>query len=357
MTLILSNQDVDDLLTMPECIDALEDAYRELAQGRGVNRRRTDSLVPGNQPDTLYSLKSMDGIVPKFGVGAVRINSDLVTWPVRAGTMRREKIPAAPGKRWVGLVLLFSTGTGEPLAIFPDGYLQRLRVGATNGLGAKYLARTDAHEVALLGSGWQASGQAMAIAAVRPVKRIRCYSPNAEHRATFARTMSEKLGVEIIPVDTPEQAVKGADIVLCATNTVDHIFLARWLEPGMHISSIKPPEIESLAIQQADRVVIHTHDDTPLQITPPGMIIPGNTGGRGWSAIEELDLHSVAALPELIAEMSPGRDTPEQITCFLNNLGMGYQFAAAGAAFYRKAKAQGRGHELPTDWFTQDVHP
>jgi hypothetical protein len=77
----------------------------------------------------------MDGIVPGLGVGAVRINSDIVSWPVRDGTVRREKIPAAPGERWVGLVLLFSMETGEPLAIFPDGYLQRLRVGAANGLG------------------------------------------------------------------------------------------------------------------------------------------------------------------------------------------------------------------------------
>ncbi|MGK0298555.1 MAG: alanine dehydrogenase [Gammaproteobacteria bacterium] len=357
MTLILSNKDVDDLLTMPECIDALEDAYRELGQGRGVNRRRSDSLVPGKDPETFYGLKTMDGIVPKFGVSAVRINSDVVSWPTRAGTMRREKIPAAPGNRWVGLILLFSSETGEPLAIFPDGYLQRLRVGAANGLAAKYLSRTNAEEVALFGSGWQASGQLMAITAVRSIKRIRCYSPNAEHCRTFSKEMSEKLSVEIIPVTSPDDAVKGADIVICATNTVDNVLLDRWLEPGMHISSIKRPEIEETAIQRADYVLIHTHDDAPLLITPPGLVIPENENGKGWNAIPDVNFDALPTLPELIAGKFSGRESPEQITCFLNNLGMGYQFAAAGAAFYRKAKAAGRGHELPTEMFTQDVHP
>src|SRR5688572_3814987 len=153
--LLLSNQEVDRALTMRECMAALEDAYRELAAGRGVNRRRSDTLAPTVRPDALYSLKSMDGIAVGPGVSAVRINSDIITWPREGGTLRREKVPAAPGGRWVGLVLLFSTENGEPLAIFPDGYLQRLRVGATNGLGIQYLARADAATAGLLGSGWQ----------------------------------------------------------------------------------------------------------------------------------------------------------------------------------------------------------
>jgi len=147
MTLILSNDDVGNLITMPQCIEVLEEAYAELAEGRGVSRTRSDCFAPTARDDALYSLKSMDGVIPKFGVGAVRINSDIVTWPKKGNNVRREKVPAAPGKRYVGLVLLFSTETGEPLAIFPDGVMQRLRVGAANGLGAKYLARKDAASV------------------------------------------------------------------------------------------------------------------------------------------------------------------------------------------------------------------
>lgn len=357
MTLILSNQDVDELLTMPECLAVLEDAYLEFAAGRGVNRRRSDSLAPTARPDALYALKTMDGIAPKFGVGAVRIDSDIVTATRSDGNLRREKIPAAPGGRWVGLVLLFSTETGEPLAILPDGYLQRLRVGACNGLGIKYLAREDARTVALLGSGWQAGGQALAAAAVRRIDRIRCYSPNPERRRAFARAMSEQAGVEIVPVETPEQAVTGADIVLCATNSLENVFFERWLEPGMHVSSIKRPEIEAAAVRRAHRVVIHARDPAPSHAAAAGIVSPEVAEGKGWTVLKELDFGALPTLPELIAGRMPGRDTPEQITCFINNIGMGYQFAAAGAAVYRKAKAEGRGREFPTGWFTQDVHP
>jgi alanine dehydrogenase len=148
MTLILSNDDVEKLLTMPECIEVMEEAYIELAEGRGVSRTRSDCFTPTTRADALYSLKSMDGVVPKLGVGAVRINSDIITWPKRGNNMRREKVPAAPNNRYVGLVLLFSVENGEPPAILPDGVMQRMRVGAANGLGIKYLARENAKTVA-----------------------------------------------------------------------------------------------------------------------------------------------------------------------------------------------------------------
>ena len=69
MTLILSNDDAEKLITMPECIDVLEEAYAELAEGRGVSRTRSDCFAPTSREDALYSLKSMDGVIPKFGVG------------------------------------------------------------------------------------------------------------------------------------------------------------------------------------------------------------------------------------------------------------------------------------------------
>src|SRR5580692_2924709 len=357
MTLILSNDDADKLITMPECIDVLEEAYAELAEDRGVSRTRSDTFAPTSREDALYSLKSMDGIIPKFGVGAVRINSDIVTWPKRGNNVRREKIPAAPGNRYVGLVLLFSTETGEPLAIFPDGVMQRMRVGAANGLGVKYLARQDAKTVAILGSGWQAGAQLMAVCAVRDIATIRCFSPNAANRDAFARQMAETLGVEIIPVAQPEEAIAGADIVMCATNSVDHIFFERWIEPGVHLSSIKIPEIEPNAVKRADRVAVHVHDTKPIHAATKG-IQPAETGsGRGWATADAIDFSKLPTLPELIVGRAEGRQSDAEVTCFLNNIGLGYQFAAAGALFYRKAKEAGAGHDLPTDWFTEDVHP
>lgn len=357
MTLILSNDDVERLLTMPDCIAALEEAYVELAEGRGVTRRRSDILTPTSRPGALYGLKSMDGVVPKLGVGAIRVNSDILTWPSEGGNLRRVKVPAAPNRRYVGLVLLFSSETGEPLAIFPDGIMQRTRVGATNGLAAKYLARADVKTVGLLGSGWQAGTQLTGICTVRGIEAIRCFSPNAEHREAFAREMGPKLGVEVVPVGSPEEAVEGADVVMCATNSIDNVFFKRWVEPGMHLSSIKRPEIEPKAILRAEKVVIHTGDPTPMHFTTRDLVVPERTKGKGWALAEEIDFATLPTLPELVAGKIEGRTSDNEVTCFLNNLGLGYQFAAAGAVVYRKARETGAGRELPTDWFTEDVHP
>jgi alanine dehydrogenase len=357
MTLVLSNNDVEQLLTMRECIEVLEDVYVELSEGRGVNRVRSDCLVPSGRDDALYSLKSMDGVIPKLGIGAVRIDSDIVTWPKQGNGMRRVKVPAAPNGRYVGLVLLFSSETGEPLAILPDGVMQRIRVGATNGLGIKYLARQDATSVGILGSGWQAGAQLMAVCAVRNIGTIRCFSPNPERCEAFARTMSAALGVGIEPVGGPEDAIAGADIVMCATNSIDNIFFERWIEPGMHLSSIKLPEIETAAIRRADRVVIHTHDAKPLHVTTRDLAVPERAENKGWALGAAIDFNAMPTLADMIVGRAAGRGSDRDVTCFINNLGMGYQFAAAGAIVYRKAKERSLGHDLPTDWFTQDVHP
>ncbi len=358
MTLLLSNDDVANLLSMPECLDALEKAYIELDAGRGVNRIRSDTLTKHKEREgAVYGLKSMDGVAPVFGVSAVRINSDVVTWPKRGNTVRREKVPAANG-RWVGLVLLFSTDTGEPLAIMPDGVMQRMRVAGCNGLGAKYMAREDASDVGILGSGWQAGSQLMAITSVRKIDKIRCFSPNEDNRKAFAAEISPIIGVDVIPVDTPEDAIAGADVVLCATNTIDPIFFSHWIEPGMHISSLKRPEIEPAAYDKADRVAIHTNDPKPMHFSTADLQDDQEDGVKGWNAlVHEVDFANLPTLPQMIAGKYQGRTKPEEVTAFLNNIGLGYQFAACGSVVYRKAKEQGIGQDLPTELFTQDVHP
>jgi ornithine cyclodeaminase/alanine dehydrogenase-like protein (mu-crystallin family) len=357
MTLILSNDDVEHLLTMREYIDVLEEAYLELAAGRGVSRTRSNCITQTSRPDAVYGLKSMDGVIPKFGIGAIRINSDIVTFPKRGNNLRREKVPASPGARYVGLVLLFSSENGEPLAILPDGVMQRMRVGATNGLGVKYLARADFRKVGILGSGWQAGSQLMAVCAVREVEIIRCFSPNPENREKFCREMSNFLGIQVIPVSQPEDAIGRTDVVMCASNSLDSIFFESWVEPGMHLSSIKRPEIDKGALQRVDRIVLHSHDETPIIVKAHDAPYQEKGKERGWANSLGIDLSKVPILPDLIAGHAPGRQNDREITCFMNNIGLGYQFAAAGYVPYRKAKEVGLGHDLPTDWFTETVHP
>jgi alanine dehydrogenase len=197
----------------------------------------------------------------------------------------------------------------------------------------------------------------MAACAVRDIETIRCFSPNAENRAAFAAAMRALLGIDVHAVGQPEDAIQGADIAMCATNSIDHIFFERWIEPGMHVSSIKRPEIEAKAIKRADRVVIHWNDPKPIHVAAEGVVIEEKVEGRGWQLAEEDDFEKLPTLPELVSGRVEGRRSNDDVTCFINNIGLGYQFAAAGSLVYRKAKASGLGHELPTDWFTEDVHP
>ncbi|MFT5539726.1 MAG: alanine dehydrogenase [Alphaproteobacteria bacterium] len=359
MTLILTNEDAEELLTMEDVIAALEPAYRNIAEGSAIAGARTDvvSVTPYDK-DARYWLKAATGIVPELEVGTVRINSDIVTWPETNGKTRRVKVPLAPGQRWTGLVLLFSARTGEPLAIFPDGVIQRMRVAGSTGLSIKYMAREDASVLGLLGTGWQAGAHLMAAAAVRPLTRVHCFSPTKANRERFAAKMRDKIGIEVIAVDQARDAVQGADIVITATNSLDNIFFTDWLEPGMHIATIRDGELATDAIARADVLAIHdpaNMGDDHIH-APDGLTIPD----LGKEIAAAPGFEAVLAAPRLadiVAGKVPGRTSPDQVSCFLNYHGLGFQFTATGAAFYQKAVAEGRGHDLPSTWFTENVHP
>jgi ornithine cyclodeaminase/alanine dehydrogenase-like protein (mu-crystallin family) len=163
--------------------------------------------------------------------------------------------------------------------------------------------------------------------------------------------------VKVVPVDSAEAALDGADIAMCATNTIDNVFFARWVKPGLHISSIKRPEVEVAAIKRSDVVVLHSNDGTPMHLFAKGVRIPEKAEGKGWMLAEEIAFDKLPTLPQLIVGEAKGRTGDAQVTCFLNNIGLGFQFAAVGALVYRKAREKGLGHDLPTDWFTETVHP
>lgn len=358
MTLLLSNDDAAALLDMAECVDALAQTYRDVAAGRAVAGTRGEVLTEGDSLESAYQLKTMSATVPSLGMGSVRINSDILTWPVTDGKRRRVKAPRAPGKRWTGFVLLFSTTTGEPLAIFPDGVAQRMRVAAASGLGVRYMAREDARRVALIGTGWQAGSQALAVAAVRDIDMIHCYSPNKARREAFCRELAPALDAKIIPAESAAAAVDGADIVLCATNSLDPVFEADWLAPGMHLGTIRDGELPPDVIRTCDRLAIHDPKSlsTKHYETTKGLSVPDMS--KQVAETESLDfLAGVPTIFDLAAGEATGRAAAGEITCFLNLRGLAVQFTAMGAVLYRKAREAGMGHELPTEWFTEDVHP
>ena len=360
MTLLLSNNDVERALVMRDCIDVLEEAYRELGEGIGVSRTVSQIFThTDHSPDALYTFKSMDGVAPFAGIAAIRLTSEILTWPKDAeGRAKKVRIGAAPGGRFVGLVMLFSTTTGEPLVILPDGVIQRMRVAATTGLAARYLARSDASDVAMIGCGWQAEAQVQAICEVRKVARIRCYGPSVERRQAFAQLMHNRTSVDVVACDTPQETVRGAHVVLCATNSWAPVYSADWVEPGVHISTVQHAELDPDVIRKAQVLISHYTGGRPAVIDASrGITHAEKTEGirqRMREAVRELELPN---LHDLVLGRAKGRTSPEQVSCFLNFVGLGYQFAAVGSVVLRRARELGLGRDLPTDWFTEDVNP
>jgi len=362
MTLVLNDEDVGRLLAMDACIAAIEEAYRDLGLGTAVNAPRRDTYLTPSHSRDYYSFKTIEGGLERLGVVAQRINSDLITEPVMNGVPRRVKVPVAPGGRYVGLVFLYSTETLELLAILTDGHLQRMRVAGTTGVAAKYLARVDARVLALYGSGWQAEAAAWALATVRPLSTIRLYSPNPEHRGAFARSLEERLAIEIVPVSTPEQAVAGADVVATATNAHRTVVPGAWIAPGTHLTCITPVEFDEEAWGRSDLVIASS--------TPADYMNYRTQNPALRSVLSERDLRETAdkrrfeafqgkirLLSDLLLERAPGRTSRDQITLMAKTWGLGIEFAAVGKLVYDLAKASGAGREIPTEWLTQTSHP
>lgn len=365
--LILSNEEIETFLSIHLCIDALEKAYRSWNDGTAINRPRTDLVLPSPDTSGVYAFKSMEAGMVDPPMVAMRINSDIIHWRQQGSRMLKTKVPAAPGDKYVGLVMLFSTQNGEPLAIFPDGVVQRMRVASSSAIAARYLAREDASTLALFGSGWQAGSHLPAMCAVRNIKRVNVYSPTRNNRETFAREMGEKVDAEVRPVDSPEEAVRGADIIATTTNSLSRVVSPEWVTPGIHLTCVRVPELGDETIHKVERLVIHSHKHAPENYVAgfgddgiaahDAIDIIKKGPGRGESLVEHPFWLAAPELRELVAGKVPGRATAEETTCFLNNLGIGLQFAAVGAAVFQEAQARGVGREIPTDWFLESVHP
>ena len=353
MTLILSNDDIQKALQLRECLDVMEDSYREQAASRAVNRPTCHSYLPHSLPQSTYSFKSVDGGVGKLGVLALRVTSDIVQEQHKNNSVRLEKLPLAGNGMFVGLVQLFSAETGELLAIMPDGFIQQTRVGVTSALGMKVMARKNSQTLGLIGSGGQARAHYRFMTSVLPIKKVKVFSPNPEHRKKFAEEMTKETAVYGEPVNSAAEAVKGCDVICSATNSSRPVVNIDWLEPGMHYNSIREFETDLASLDRCDVVAIHTQFGAIFHYQPPGIVgdMPGvrREKPRDWSRYPEIC--------DLIAGKASTRTNDKQITFFLNNVGTGVQFAAMGYCAYKGAKEKGLGHEIPTVWFLQDIKP
>lgn len=360
MTLILTNEEIENVFTLDECFDVLEPALLDLGNGQAVNMPRQDLLVPGPLEGSYHGLKTSCAALPAAGVTTLRLTSDVLTWPIVNGRQRRVKVPLAQGNKYVGLVFVFSIATGELLAIFPDGFMQAIRVGVTNALSAKYLARKNSSVMALYGSGWQARPALLAMSKVLPIEEVRVFSPSQENREKFVDELRAKTGAKLRAVSSPEEAALGADVVSLTTNALEPFFPAAWIANGMHITTIRPSEMMLDALVRCDLIAVSTREAAKL-FTLPGEERKVPEFGRGDYGRAELentaaDWRNKPELSELMAGKVTGRGNDGQVTCMLNHLGLGLQFSASAARILQLARELKLGRVLPTEWFCQVEH-
>lgn len=364
MTLVLSEGDVSRLSSFRELVDALEEAFRELGEGIAASRPRTDTSVVHPSGDRIYRFKSMDGVLPRARVAGLRVNSDTVLFrTAETGDRRFAKVAPMCGMH-VSFIMVFDIETGEPLAILPDRNVQRMRVACTSGLAARHLARADSRVLGVVGSGWQAGAMVHAMCAVRSLEQVRVYSPNPEHRERFAAQLADEVDVPHEATRTMAEAVRGADIVAVCTNSRDAFFGWDLVEPGMHLTTIRFPNMRTEVFHRSDVVV--TNQRPPAYFRPAKDCYPylHDYVGTGVDTTlyaedprldpdspEFLDFSQFDSLGEMLVGRGPVRRSERDVTFHVNNIGVGIQFASVGKLLYDKARAQGLGSEIPTEMF------
>ena len=296
----------------------------------------------------------------------MRLKSDIVHWPKGPdGGVTESKYCVQPGT-FCGLVLLYACANGEPLAIMNDGEMQHMRVGGAAGIGTRLLARADASTVGMIGSGGMARTFLEAYCAVRPIKRVKIYSRNAENRRRYADEMSAALNIDVTAVDTPRDAARGVDILSTCTDSIVPTIQPEWLEPGMHVVNLSPHEISAETAARFDVKVQQGMEGLPL---PESHGFRKGIGGslgayvmgteeqqkRLPRATKNLKLSEWPVYTDVLRGAQPGRTHADQITHYRTIGNWGVQFSSVGGLIYRKARAAGLGHELPTEWFLQDI--
>ena len=376
MTLIINNTDVSNLLKMGQCLEALEQAYVDLARGDLVNRPRIDLCATTQSAEKIFRWGTMEAVNARTGYHAIRMKSDMVYWVQHDFGITEEKYCMRPGA-FCGLIFLFSARDGEPLAIIHDGYLTHMRVGAIAALGVKYLARADANTVGLLGSGWMARSHLSAFSCVRTLRRVKVFSPSVEHRRRFAREMTQLLGVEIETVDNPAEAVKGTDIVSTCTDSITPVLHGSSLEPGMHLTCVKAKGEWHNDVFAAIDVVAGGDSARPPLFGASFRRGQGNflTFAAGsserldriprWGASESAWKPSVrlAPLAEMIKGELQGRRTEIEVSASGgsgakgsdSSSTQGLPFVTLGALVYEMAKVQHLGREISTELLLQDI--
>jgi ornithine cyclodeaminase/alanine dehydrogenase-like protein (mu-crystallin family) len=237
-------------------------------------------------------------------------------------------------------VTLYDGKSGEMTAILEADLLGQFRTGAASGVATKKLARSDATTVGCIGTGKQARTQILAVCKVRAIKKVHVFGRDANRRAEFARELSAETGVEVVPVEKAEDAARGLDVVITATNAREPVLFGEWVSGGQHLNLIgsnyhSKAEADVEVFRKANVVAVDSKEQAKLEAGD--FVAALNAGVLTWT-----DIHDFA--PLLVGKY-PGRESPEDVTVF-KSLGLGIEDVALAAKVVDLAKKAGLGREL-----------
>jgi len=316
MALLLSEADVKSILTMPLALEAVENSFQRLADGSAVLHSRQRLHLPGKS--YLHYMAAGDGSSGYMGL--------------KVYTSSRE------GLRF--LMPLFDAQSGDMVALLEADRLGQMRTGAASGVATRLMAPADARLVGIIGTGLQARTQLEAIALVRKLEKIRAYGRDQQRREQFAQEMTAQLGIPVTSVQTAEEAVRDADIVITSTTATNPVVEGRWLKPGTQINAIganfpQKRELDAEAIRRCDIIAADSRQQSREEAGD--LIYVLGDDDSQWNKVHEL--------ADIVGGKIPGRTGPDQITLFKSN-GIAIEDVVVAGRVYELARARGLGRQI-----------
>ena len=316
--LYLSQEDVKQCLTIKDTIEAVEEGVRLLGQGKAI------------QPPKIY----ME--IDKYH-GFIKPMIAFVDEPLNVSVTKN--FAFFPENRKFGrptvlaTIILNDPQTGVPLAIMDGTWITGVRTAAATAVAAKYLAKRNSEVVGIFGAGFQGETHLKALNEIFKLKSIRIADISKEYRTQFAKEMGEKLGLDIVPIDDNEQAVRGADIVVTVTTGNEALIKKEWVEPGMFIAKVGSyQEVDFGMLTVVDKLVVDWWEYVSHRVPE---IMETNTKRK--------DVY--AELAEIVSGRKKGRESDTEKILFIS-IGMGVEDAAVALRAYQRAKKIGIGQSL-----------
>ncbi|MFQ6080569.1 MAG: ornithine cyclodeaminase family protein [Candidatus Bathyarchaeia archaeon] len=324
MVLILTRMDLEKVLAMGEVMEVVEGAFAQLAKGTVKMPLRTIIGIDKHKGFVFY--------MPAYLEGSDALAVKIVS--LYEENLEKYRLPTI-----FATIQLNDPKTGMPLALMEGGYITAMRTGAASGVATKYLARRNSRVVGIVGAGIQARAQLWAVREARDVEKVFVYDAVAGRARGYAEEMSERLGVNIIPVSSVEKAVREADILVTATTAKEPVLNGNWLQPGTHINAIgwmgrDARELDSNTVKSARLIV----DSKEAVLAESGdILIPIKEG------IITKD-HIYAELGEIVIGRKAGRVSDNEITLW-KSVGLAIQDAVTAKLAYQKAQEMNVGRE------------